>query len=127
MVERDEKALISEVVRRMNESSIRIKDLDSRTSRIERDFALISESTTKKFEEFKSQFKEISKKISEISENLTGISNEVIKVRKELENAATKTEVKELGKFIELITPMTTRFVTRSELESILEEKLKKV
>lgn len=121
MVERDERALIGELVRRMNESSIRIKDLESRIGRIERDFASISEDMSKKMGEFRVELK----KISEFSENLAKINVELVKVKGELENFATKGEMKEFEKFIELISPITSQFITRDELERILEEKFR--
>jgi archaellum component FlaC len=126
MVEKDEKAVISELVRRMNETSIRIKDLENRVSRIERNFASLSENFSREAEDFTSKFDDIFKKISQTFSMLEGINAEILKIKKELESFAKRTEVKELEKFVELISPITSRFVTRDEIERILEEKLRK-
>jgi predicted nucleic acid-binding Zn-ribbon protein len=126
MVEKDEKAVISELVRRMNETSIRIKDLENRVSRIERNFASLSENFSREAEDFTSKFDDIFKKISQTFSMLEGINAEILKIKKELDSFAKRTEVKELEKFVELISPITSRFVTRDEIERILEEKLRK-
>jgi predicted RNase H-like nuclease (RuvC/YqgF family) len=126
MVERDEKAVISELVRRMNETSIRIKDLENRVSRIERNFASLSENFAREAKEFTLNFDDIFKKISQTFSMLEGINAEILKIKKELESFAKRTEVKELEKFVELISPITSRFVTKDEIERILEEKLRK-
>jgi regulator of replication initiation timing len=122
----EEKTLINELVRRMNETSIRVKTLENRINRVEKDFSLLSDDTSRKIGEFRADLENLSKQISKIIEDITKINVELKKIKGDLENAATKTEMKEFEKFIEIISPVTSQFVTKDEVEKIVEEKIRK-
>jgi len=58
-----------------------------------------------------------------LSERLSGIESEIDKVNKGLNKAATKAEVKQIETFMNIVNPITSKFITKEELERMLEER----
>jgi len=129
MVERevDIKIVASEIIRRINEDGRRIRLLEQRMDRIDDSVSSLESSVITELDDIKIGIERLSDKILKITERLDGIENEIAKVNKGLSKAATKTEVKELETFINVVNPITSRFITKDELERILEEKTEKM
>jgi hypothetical protein len=47
-------------------------------------------------------------------------------VNKELSKTALKSDVKKIETFIDVVNPITAKFVTRDELDRLLEERMKR-
>lgn len=120
------KAIITELVRRMNEDTRRIRALEQRLTRIDNSIDSLEYNTLTQLNDLKIKFEKIGNNLLEVSEKLTSIENEILRINKELEKTATKAEVKQLETFIELFNPVKSRFVTKDEMERMLEEKLVK-
>lgn len=121
----DIKVLTTELVKRMNEDMRRIRILEERFDRIESRMRTIEETVLDQMESLRVNVERISEKIANISERFKGIDNEIVRINKELGKTATKSEIKSLETFIDILNPITSRFVTRDEMERALEERKK--
>jgi hypothetical protein len=65
-------------------------------------------------------------KISTIADRLTGMENELLRINKELSKTASKSEVKQLEMYIDVMNPIKSKFVTKDELERTLDDRIKK-
>jgi len=57
-----------------------------------------------------------------IGERISGMENEINKLKKDLDKTATKIEMKQIETFIDVVNPITSKFVTKDEMERVLEE-----
>lgn len=119
-------AATSEMIRRMNEYSKRIKNIEQRIDRLENRMGSVEETALSQMGELKVGMERISQKISAVSDRLTTIENEMLRINKELGKVALKSDVKKIETFIDIVNPITSKFVTRDEMERLVEEKVKR-
>jgi predicted nucleic acid-binding Zn-ribbon protein len=117
-------ALSSELVRRLNENSRRIRLLEEKISKTEAAMDSLQQTAINQMNDLKINLDRIVAKMNGISEKLNEMQNETMRLNKEVGRAATKAEVKQLETFIDLVNPITSKFVTKDELERALQERL---
>ena len=116
----------SEVVRRLNESSRRMKVIEQRIDRLEQQLQSLENTAITQMDDIRVNLERIISKITGIAERLTAIENELLRVNKDLSKTAGKSELKQLEMYIDIMNPIKSKFITRGELDRILEEKIKK-
>ena len=117
------KIVTSEILRRVNEESRRVRILEQRMDRIYDSVNSLQENVISQLDDLKLSIERLSDKVLKVSERLNGIENEIEKVNKGLGKAATKAEVKQIETFMNIVNPITSKFVTKEELERLLEER----
>jgi uncharacterized protein (DUF342 family) len=123
MAERDVQAVLTELVRRENESSRRLRALEERSSLTEMRASTLQDSMLKMIEERKTFNEKINERLTNIENSILRIDNELMKINKNLEKMAKRTELKELENMLSFFNPIKTNFVTREEVERMIEEK----
>jgi len=123
MVERDVQAVLTELVRRENESSRRLRALEERSSLTEMRASTLQDSMLKMIEERKIFNEKLNERLTNIENSILRIDNELMKINKNLEKMAKRTELKELENMLSFFNPIKTNFVTREEVERMIEEK----
>jgi predicted metal-binding transcription factor (methanogenesis marker protein 9) len=68
----------------------------------------------------------IGQKIMGVSDRLNVMENEILRINKDLSKTALKSDIKKLETFIDIVNPITAKFVTKDELERALEERVRK-
>ena len=123
MAERDVQAVLTELVRRENESSRRLRALEERSSLTEMRASTLQDLFLKLNEEKKVFNEKLSERLTNIENSILRIDNELMKINKNLEKMAKRTELKELENMLSFFNPIKTNFVTKEEVERIIEEK----
>lgn len=119
----DVRVLTSELVKRMNEDTRRIRVMEQRADRIEMSLSSLEEGIEDQMSEMKSNIEKLSVNIKTISDKLIVLESEISKIVKDLSKKATRSDVKELESYISLMNPITSTFVTKEEMEKTIEEK----
>jgi 3-methyladenine DNA glycosylase/8-oxoguanine DNA glycosylase len=117
------KALTTEMLRRINVNTGRIRAVERRLERTDMSLTSLKDTFLSHAEEFKVGLEKIDDKLSSVAQRLTTIEDELVKITKQLGRTATKVELSKLEKFVDLFGPLTTKFVTREELERALRRK----
>jgi len=123
MVERDVQAVLTELVRRENESSRRLRALEERSSLTEMRASTLQDTILKMIEERKLFNEKLNERLTSIENSILRIDNELVKINKNLEKMAKRTELKELENMLSFFNPIKTNFVTREEVERMLEDR----
>jgi predicted nucleic acid-binding Zn-ribbon protein len=118
----DVRALSTEIIRRVNEDTRRIRNIEQRIDKLENSISTLEEAVLTQTGEIKVNLERIIQKVTSFSDKLTGIESEILRLNKELGKAATKSEVKQIETFIDIVNPITAKFVTRDELDRQLKE-----
>jgi len=121
MAEKDTRAL-TEVLQRLNEHGRRIRLLEERVDRIVSSLHTLEEESKNAQSELKVGLERRDLKIKEILEVLDTIKKELARIDAELSKLATKAELKEIKTFIDVLNPITSKFVTKDEVERMLED-----
>jgi len=118
----DIKVLMGELIKRANDSDRRLRNLELRTDRSESSLLTLEQTLLTSLNELKINFEKISLKLTLLSEKIAAVEVELGKVTKELEKKAGKQDLKEIQSYIDLVSPVTAKFVTREELDRALED-----
>lgn len=116
----------TELVTRINTNTRRIRSLEQRYEGTEERISSLEERVIEELSNLKKGFEQIGSDIDKLSENIGELRSEFLKMTKNVEKSARKTEVKELESLIDLYNPIKSRFVSREEVEKLIEEKLGK-
>jgi hypothetical protein len=127
MVEKDVQAILNEVVRRGNETVRRLRDIEEKDSLFENRLNTVETTTLNLSDNKKIVDDKFTQKTDELERSVIRIDNELMKIGKLLDKMAKRSELKELESLISIYNPIKTNFITREELELILEERLKNV
>lgn len=117
-------SLSGELVKRLNENSRRIRLLEQKLDKIEGSMEMLEQTALNQTNDLKINLERIIVKITSIGDRLSGIESDIMRVNKELGRTATKAEVKQMETFIDLVNPITSKFVTKDEMNRALEERL---
>jgi uncharacterized protein (DUF342 family) len=122
MAERDVQAILTELVRRENESSRRLRALEERSSLTEMRAGTLQDAFLKMSEDKKISSDKLNERLTGIENSLLRLDNEMIKINKMLEKMAKKTELKELENMLSFFNPIKTNFVTRDEVQRMMRD-----
>jgi hypothetical protein len=123
MAARDIEAVLTELVRRANETTRRLRALEERDSNIEIRLGTVQDFVLKITEERKVTNESINERLTNIENDIIRINNELLRINKNIEKMAKRTELKELENILSIYSPIKTNFVTKGEVERMMEEK----
>jgi len=107
------------------ESTInRLRVLEERYTNIQTELRVTEENMIKRNKKLTTDVKTLTLDINELRKEINEIKDKVLMVIKELQSLAKKEDVKVLQRYTEMWEPMN--FVTRNEINEIIDEKLKK-
>ena len=118
--------LSGEIVKRINTNTRRIRTIEQRLDGLESRIGALEEKIIDEIDYLRKSFGQISIDIKAVSESLSEIRGEVLKINKSMDKTAKKAEIKELETLLDIYNPIKSMFVTRDQVERILEEKLGK-
>ena len=127
MAEKDIQAVLNEIVRRANETVRRLRDLEESDSLIEGRLNTAETGILNLSSEKKEMNEAITARLDEMDKSIIRIDNELVRLAKNVDKMAKKTEVRELENLISIYNPIKTKFITREEAELMIKERLKNV
>jgi predicted nucleic acid-binding Zn-ribbon protein len=118
--------VLNELVKRMNEYGRRIDSLEQRAERTEIRIGNVEQTAITHLNNLEITLESIAQNIVSLSERLGKIENEIARLNKELGKTALKSDIKKVEAFIDVVNPITSKFITREEAESMLASKEKR-
>ena len=119
-------AVLSELIKRINEDRRMMRLVEQSVERLENSLSALEGSALSQLSDFKLSLDRIGSKIEATAARLNAIESNIAKLGKGVDKAATKLELKQLESFIDLVNPVTSKFVTKDELDRALEERARK-
>lgn len=119
-IPQDQTVIINEIGKRLSDNTRRIRmleerlrNLDRRVNTLETNISLGNKTTNESLNKFDVSTKEIRDRVANIDVDIQNF-------KKELKKLISKREVKEMQSYIELINPITSKYVTRKEVEEMI-------
>ncbi len=119
----DVKVLLAELIKRTNDSERRLRNVEMRSDRIETAMLTLEETLLNALDDLKVNFEKMGMKLNLISDKIATIEADLNKFSKEISKKASKNEFKELESYVDLTSPVKSNFVTKDELNRVLDEK----
>ncbi len=101
-----------------------IKGIESKLNSLRREFDVLKEDSSKKYDKLGKEIKMVNEDLIELKREREKINEKIDLIIKELKLSANKEEVESLKKYLDLWSPLN--FVTQRDVERIVEEKMGK-
>ena len=115
--------VIQELVRRSNDEGRRLRSLEQRVQALESKTNSVEDMFLTKIKKIENRFSTVESNIRRVSDDITKLINNFDRINKQINKFARKTDVKELERMFDLLSPIRQEFVTKEELEKELEAK----
>jgi uncharacterized protein YoxC len=115
-----------ELVRSAQESKGRIRSLEQNVEGLRSRINAIEEKVIEESNNMKKWIDNLTADVHEVSESLKDIHSDVLRVKKDLDKKARKSELKEIESLLEIYNPIKSHFITRQQAERIFEDFKKK-
>jgi hypothetical protein len=122
----DMRTFSTEIAKMTNMNTGRIRALEQRLTLTESRIGALEDRIIEEIDYLRKSFGQIALDIKGVTESLSQIRTEMLNINKNLDKTARKSEVKELESLIDLYSPIKSKFITRDEVERLLEEKTEK-
>ncbi|MEM5799542.1 MAG: hypothetical protein QXZ43_02670 [Candidatus Aenigmatarchaeota archaeon] len=121
--EKNQPTVDTETVKRINDNTRRIRIIEQRLDIIDSRIKGIEERVIDEMNTLKVTFDKLSEDVKALSTEIKTMRGNMLKFEQNLEKTAKKSELKEIESLLDLYNPIKSRFVTRDELDRILERK----
>jgi hypothetical protein len=117
----DARNVVAELVRRMNEDRRRIKIMEQDMERVRTGVSSLENAALAQMAEQRVFLERMNDRVEALSARFAALETAVAKLGKEVGKAATKMEVRQIESFIDIVNPITSKFVTKDELDRAIE------
>ncbi|MBI3413688.1 MAG: hypothetical protein HY051_06465 [Candidatus Aenigmarchaeota archaeon] len=115
-------AVVAELIRRLNDDSKRLRLVEQKILSFESTISNFDQAAVEQFKQAKNNSDKLNAKIDELANSIAKLEDEIRKLSKMAERAATKTELREIQGFIDLINPIKSNFITIQEVRKMIED-----
>jgi hypothetical protein len=119
-------SIINELVERTNSSTQRLRVLEQRTESIDSKINSLEKDLLDYFRDLKKMIGENDKSLVSGDERMLKMESAVKEIIGQLKRLATSADIRGLQELIDIYNPIKSNFVTKEELERIIEEKINK-
>lgn len=112
------------IVDRLNELTRRVRDVESNRKTVENKVSSLEDRIVKKQKKRRQEIDQIKDQMEEINTKLMKFDNEINKLKRLLEDTAQESELEEIKSYIDLLSPMKSKFVTESEVKRLIKKEI---
>jgi uncharacterized protein YoxC len=116
-----------ELLRSTQESKTRIRTLEQNVESLRSRVNAVEEKMIEEMGNIKKWLDQLSVDVSDVSKSLKEIHSETLRINKDLEKKARKSELKEIESLLEIYNPIKSHFITKQQAERMMEDYRKKV
>ncbi len=99
--------IISELVRRSNEDTRRLRVLEQKMDALETRMSSLEDSSLDKAKKTHLHFTELDESVKRLNEEMITLKNTLDKINKQINNFARKRDIKEIERMLDLLSPQT--------------------
>lgn len=117
--------IINELIERTNSNIRRLRVLEEKSDSLTSRINTLENTILEQGKELKKTISEVDGRVKEESERIIKLETMVKDIVTQLKRAVTMTKIKELEELISIYNPITSKFVTKEEVERLIEERMK--
>jgi len=115
--------LISELSKRLNDNTRRIRVLEEQLGNQETRLNDFEQRLVDETASINKRAANVETKNDELLGKIANVEVDLKKINKQMEKLVTRKEVKELQEYVELMSPISSKFTTRKEVEEMINQK----
>ncbi len=117
---------LNEVVRRVKDFNRRIRDLEEKVRNINARINTIEDTVLEKTKKLNKEISDVNTRTEEVEDRIRNAESEINNLQRRSRKLVTRREFKELEDYLELMNPVESSFMTRQEVEDLIDRKLQK-
>lgn len=117
-------SLLSELARRLNDNTRRIRLLEEQLENINSRVNKMEQSVMEATQEMNRSIQGFSEGADEMRDKIANISVDIQKINKHMQGLVNRREIKELQEYVDLLEPLTSKFATKKDVEDIVRKTL---
>jgi hypothetical protein len=117
--------ILQELVRRSNEETRRMRNIEQRLDALEDKINVLVQTTSERAKRSNTKIADMEAVMKNISNDLANANANIERITKSMAKFAQKRDLKEIERMMELMSPIREEFVTKQELEEELKVKHK--
>ncbi|MFQ5648008.1 MAG: hypothetical protein ACE5FW_02120 [Candidatus Aenigmatarchaeota archaeon] len=117
--------ILSELVERTNSNMRRLRILEQKSDTLTNRLSTLESSILEVKGSIKEKAGGLEKRITEEDERVIRVENAIKDIINQLKRTATTSHIKELEQLMDIYSPLKSKFVTREEVERLIEESKK--
>ncbi|MCK5321801.1 MAG: hypothetical protein KAJ47_00900 [Candidatus Aenigmarchaeota archaeon] len=114
--------MLNEMSRRLNDNTRRIRVLEEKQDNIEDRLNVVEKRLMEDIQNVNKDLGAIQQDTKTLGDRLTNGEVDIKKLNIHIKKMISRKELAELREYIELITPLTSKFITRKEVEELIRE-----
>jgi len=118
-------SVLNKLIERVNSNMRRLRVLEQESSVYKTRMNSVEEDLLSQRNETENRKKELVLEKETLEERLTKIENVLKEIVSQLKKVTTTTKIKELEQLIEVYNPIKSQFMTRDEVDQMIDERLK--
>ncbi|RLI98529.1 MAG: hypothetical protein DRO99_00530 [Candidatus Aenigmatarchaeota archaeon] len=118
------KTIIRELVDRTNTDTARIRILEQQADIVKSRMESVEQNVVTQRKQTEKTVSEVSAKTEEINNRVTKLESTIRELIKEIKKLASVSNIKELESLVDMYSPLKSEFLTRDEVERLIEKKL---
>jgi len=116
--------MLNSLVNRVNDNSKRIRELEESIRNLKEQLNSLQSESLKQKKTIIENETSTKNSTKQILDRLANLEVDIDKVNREIKDLITRREFKEIENYLELINPITSKFVTKKEVEELIQERL---
>ena len=116
--------MLNNVVNRVNDNSKRIRELEENIRNLKEQLNSLQTESIKQKKNIIDDETSTKHATKQILDRLANLEVDIDKINREIKEMISRREMKEIENYLDLINPITSKFVTKKEVEELIQERL---
>ncbi len=117
--------IINELIERTNSNIRRLRVLEERSESLTSRMNTLENTLLGQGKDMKKSLSEVDTRVTEESDRIIKIETMIKDIVNQLKRAVTMTKIKELEELIAIYNPLTSKFITKEEVERLIQQRMK--
>ncbi len=116
--------VLNEVITRVKEFNRRIRDLEEKVRNLNARVNTVEDTMFNKTKKINTELSDINDTADDLADRVRNTETEIKNIQRHTRKLVTRRELRELEDYMDLMNPIQSSFVTKNEVESLIEKKL---
>ncbi len=124
MVSESDRIITSEIVKRINQNDMRLRELENLINGLEYAIRGLEGNVSDVSKDINAKIEKTREEMNGVLDVIDDVKRQADGIKKEFENFVRKDEFREVANYMSLMNPAISRFVTKEDVKKMLEELL---
>lgn len=117
--------VLNEVITRVKDFNRRLRDLEEKVRNLNARVNTVEDTLFNKTKKINTELEDINDDVDDLADRARNAESEINNLQRQTRKLVTRRELSELQDYMDLMTPVESSFMTRNEVEKLIEKKMR--